>query len=584
MRTLLPLATLLITVAPVQSQSMRDLAAERGITIGAAVEPARLNEPQFVDVLVREFNQIEAENSMKFGPMRPTRATYDFGPADVLASFAQSRGMAFRGHVLVWHNQNPAWLTSGSFTPAELSTILEDHIRTIVGRYAGKVYAWDVVNEAFNDGAGGTLRSTLWSDAPGIGATGTGYIERAFRWAREADPKALLFYNDYSNEAINAKSDAIFRMAQDFKARGVPIDGIGLQMHLTENPPSMASIEANIKRITDLGLRVHITELDVRIPVDASGNATQALLTRQGQVYRDAVAVCLKFRLCDSIQTWGLTDRYSWIPSTFPGTGAGLPFDRDYRPKPAYEGMVAALRGSPPAITAVGLTNAASYASTAFAPGEIFVLFGPTFGPSALALAQPVGGRIPAELSQTRVLFDNVPAPLLYSTVGQVSGVVPFSVAGKTTVQMQYEYRGVRSNAVTVNIVPTQPGIFTLDSSGTGNGAILDTSYRVIDESNRARKGDYILVYLTGAGVMTPASRDGEIAGASPVPTVPGQVTLTIGGVDCPVQYAGEASGLVAGAVQLNAQITGGVPSGRQPIVVTINGRPSQSGVTVWVQ
>jgi uncharacterized protein (TIGR03437 family) len=137
---------------------------------------------------------------------------------------------------------------------------------------------------------------------------------------------------------------------------------------------------------------------------------------------------------------------------------------------------------------------------------------------------------------------------------------------------------------VTVNIVPTQPGIFTLDSSGTGNGAILDTSYRVIDESNRARKGDYILVYLTGAGVMTPASRDGEIAGASPVPTVPGQVTLTIGGVDCPVQYAGEASGLVAGAVQLNAQITGGVPSGRQPIVVTINGRPSQSGVTVWVQ
>jgi uncharacterized protein (TIGR03437 family) len=110
----------------------------------------------------------------------------------------------------------------------------------------------------------------------------------------------------------------------------------------------------------------------------------------------------------------------------------------------------------------------------------------------------------------------------------------------------------------------------------------------VIDESNRARKGDYILLYLTGAGVMTPPSTDGEIVGSSPtptfVPTVPGQVTLTIGGVDCPVLYAGGASGLVAGAVQLNAQVAPGVPSGRQPIVVTINGRPSQSGVTVWVQ
>src|SRR5262249_40944013 len=154
---------------------------------------------------------------MKFGPIHPARTTYNFGPADALVAFARTNKMAVRGHTLVWHSQNPGWLTGGGFTPTQLSDILQEHINAVVSHYAGQVYAWDVVNEAFNDN--GTLRSTFWSDAPGIGLAGTAYIEQTFRWAHAADPAALLFYNDYSAEQINTKSDAIYKMAQDFKAR-----------------------------------------------------------------------------------------------------------------------------------------------------------------------------------------------------------------------------------------------------------------------------------------------------------------------------------------------------------------------------
>src|SRR5262249_41587679 len=154
----------------------------------------------------------------------------------------------------VWHQQNPGWVTNGNYTPDQLSSILQSHISTVVGRYAGQIYAWDVVNEGFNDD--GTMRSTIWYNTPGIGLTGTGYIEQALRWAHAADPQALLFYNDYNAESMNAKSEAVYKMAEDFKSRGVPLDGIGLQMHLTANLPQLAGMEANIKRLTELGLQV----------------------------------------------------------------------------------------------------------------------------------------------------------------------------------------------------------------------------------------------------------------------------------------------------------------------------------------
>jgi endo-1,4-beta-xylanase len=326
-----------------QQGSLRDLAEHRGIRIGTAVAAVPLrNEPAYAETLAREFNQVEPENAAKFGPIHPQQDKYNFDPVDALVSFAKEHHMAARGHTLVWHKQTPPWLARGNFTAEQLAAILHDHIRSVVGRYAGQIYAWDVVNEAFEQD--GTLRKTIWYDTPGIGLEGTAYIERAFRWAHEADSKALLFYNDYGAEARNAKSDAIYCMAKDFKARGVPINGIGLQMHLTADPPALDRIDANMRRLTKLGLQVQYTELDVRLPVE-SGRASEEALATQARIYGDVVGLCVKYKLCTAIQTWGFTDAHSWIPGQYPGLGTGLEFGFDYRPKPAYRAMASALGG-----------------------------------------------------------------------------------------------------------------------------------------------------------------------------------------------------------------------------------------------
>lgn len=578
------LLLLLILCSAGSAQTLRELANERGITFGAAVEPAYFNEVPFAATLTREFNMVEAENAMKFGPIHPGVSAYNFAPSDAIRNFAQTNEMEMRGHVLVWHNQNAPWV-EGITDPAQLSAALRDHIRAVVGRYAGQIYAWDVVNEAFNDGTAGTLRNSLWYNQPGIGLTGTGYIEQAFRWANEADPNALLFYNDYSAEHVNAKSDAVYRMAQDFVARGVPMHGIGFQVHFEHTTGNIASVEANIKRLTDLGLQVHITELDVRIPVDSAGNATAADLAAQAQVYRQVVAACLKFPLCTSIQTWGVGDRHSWIPGFFPGRGAALLFDTNYAPKPAYAAVKEAFQTVPPTIRAAGVANAASYQADAVAPGEILVIFGPTYGPAALTGVQlDSNGRVPTEWANTRVFFNGVPAPIVYSKVGQVSVIVPFSVATSRTVQIEYQYKGLRSAPITMDVVPTKPGLFTLDASGLGQGAILDSSYRLNSQANPARKGDVVLLFATGGGVMNPALSDGQVVSSLPLPVPVARTTARIGGVDCPVHFIGGAPGLVAGALQLNVQIADGVPSGQQPVEITIGEAKSQRSVTLWVQ
>jgi endo-1,4-beta-xylanase len=326
---------LFLCILPLPGQSLRSLADERGIKIGAAVAPSHFGETAYAATLAREFNQVEPENAMKFGPIHPGPKSYNFDPADAIVEFAQAHKMAVRGHTLVWHNQVAAWVKSGNFTPEQLSAILQEHINTVVGRYAGKVYAWDVVNEAYE--SDGTMRKTIWSASPG-------YIEQALRWAHAADPQALLFYNDFSAEVINPKSDAIYQMAQDFKARRVPLDGIGMQMHIGLKPGSLESMAANIKRITDLGLQVQITELDVKLPVDATGGVTSEAVEAQAKVYHDIVAMCVKNPKCTAIQIWGFTDKYSWIPGSSKGFGAALPFDPTYQPKPAYKGIVEALQ------------------------------------------------------------------------------------------------------------------------------------------------------------------------------------------------------------------------------------------------
>jgi endo-1,4-beta-xylanase len=335
------------TVPAPLPQALRDAARHSRILIGAAVRPEQLAEAAYAGTLEREFNMLEPEDALKWEVLRRDPESFDFRQADQLVDFALRHNMKVRGHTLVWHRQNPAWLLEGRFTPSQLSKLLESHIKAVVGHYRGKVFAWDVANEALDEGdRSSEIRSTIWYDQPGIGYAGQGsaYLGQCFRWAHEADPDALLFYNEAEAEEINRKSDAVYAMVRDFKHQGIPIDGVGLQMHIGNALPDFASVSANIARFTALGLQVHITEMDVSLPVDANGDAGAADLQKQADIYRQVAEACLAHAGCTAIQTWGFTDKYSWIGSHSKKTrGAALLFDRNYRPKPAYEALRNAL-------------------------------------------------------------------------------------------------------------------------------------------------------------------------------------------------------------------------------------------------
>jgi endo-1,4-beta-xylanase len=339
------LILLLIAGTPA-TQTLRESAHSSGILIGTAVRPALLSEAAYSATLAREFNMVEPEDAMKWFTVRHEEGKFDFAAADAVVLYAQAHDMKVRGHCLVWDHDNPDWLSHGHFTSVQLTQLLHEHITAVMKHYAGQVFAWDVVNEALDEN--GFLRDSPWHNNPGIELSKESktYIEQAFRWAHEADPRALLFYKDKGGEGAGIKSDAIYAMVKGFKKRGVPIDGVGLQMHLSEPEVDSAAIAANIARLTALGLQVHITELDVSLPIESSGLAGKNDLARQAEAYRSVVHACLQSAGCTAIQTWGFTDKYSWIGSHSHGTrGAALPLDRSYVPKPAYNAMIEELAG-----------------------------------------------------------------------------------------------------------------------------------------------------------------------------------------------------------------------------------------------
>ncbi len=324
--------------------TLRQAAEGHHVIIGTAAASRYLAEADYSAILGSEFSQLQAENEMKFGPIHPRPDTdpnpYDFMGGDALVAFAQSHNMVVRGHTLVWHKQVPQWVDKGGFSATQLADILHSHIKTVMTHYASKVYAWDVVNEAFEDD--GTMRHTIWYDQPGIGAgAGTKYIEQVLRWAREADSGAKLFYNDYEAEGVNKKSDVIYAMAKDFKARGVPLDGVAFQAHVSmkfDDREKLESFAKNLDRFSKLGLELHITELDVRLD-----DSTPASLTAQAKLYGEITTLCVQQPACKLLQTWGFTDRHSWIPAFYKGQGWALLWDNKYQKKPAYAAVHDAL-------------------------------------------------------------------------------------------------------------------------------------------------------------------------------------------------------------------------------------------------
>jgi endo-1,4-beta-xylanase len=312
---------------------LRRLAARHGLAFGAAVRATALQtDADYAMVLGHQYGAVTAENEMKWAIVHPQPDVYDFRAADVIVSFAGRHHMAIRGHTLVWHNQNPEWLLRGHFGREQLIAILRDHIRAVVGRYRGRVSQWDVVNEAVDDSGG--LRHNVWLD--GIGPD---YIALAFRFAHEADPSAALFYNDYLIERRGPKAKAVKRLVRHLLAWHVPIRGVGFQLHTLPSLFSAPDLAHKMAYFRQLGLDVAITEHDVWLAPPFDQTARQA----QARVYRASLATCLAARNCHTYVTWGFTDRYSWVPATFPPFGEALPFDADLRPKPAAYALHEAL-------------------------------------------------------------------------------------------------------------------------------------------------------------------------------------------------------------------------------------------------
>ena len=315
----------------VSADPLKGAAAGVGRLVGTAVQAGLLLDPQYNAVVSREFSYLTAEYQMKWNVIEPVRGGRDFGPGDAIAGYAAAQGMRLKGHTLLWHGATPSWLDA--LTADDLRTAVEQHIRTVVGHYRGRVHAWDVVNEAVADG-GGSLRDSVFRQK-----LGDRYIADAFRLARETDPGALLFYNDYGGEGGTAKADRIYMLLQDLLLQGVPVDGVGLQMHIsTTGRPPDAAIAANMRRLASLGLIVHISEMDVRM--DNGGGSDQMRMQAQRAAYHDVVRVCVAEPRCEAITFWGFTDAHTWISGDRP-----LLFDTRYQPKPAYDGVLDALRG-----------------------------------------------------------------------------------------------------------------------------------------------------------------------------------------------------------------------------------------------
>ena len=317
--------------------------AAGGRYFGSDMTGNLLSQSTVTQLQSQQFNMVTPGNEMKWDTTEPSNGTFNFGPGDQIVSYAQANGERVRCHNLVWQSQLPSWVSS--LPTSQVQAAMETHITTEATHYKGNCYAWDVVNEPFNsDGS-------FVSD-PFFNAMGSGYIADALRTAHAADPNAKLYLNDYNIEGENAKSNAMFSLAQSLLAQGVPLNGIGFESHfiLGQIPSDM---QANMQRFANLGLDVAVTELDDRITLPA----TSANLTQQATDFSAVVKDCLAVSRCVGVTQWAVGDADSWVPGTFSGQGAATMFDQNYNPKPAFTAVQNTLAAAGGGQNTVTVTN-----------------------------------------------------------------------------------------------------------------------------------------------------------------------------------------------------------------------------------
>mmetsp|Transcript_15992 Transcript_15992/g.24100 ORF Transcript_15992/g.24100 Transcript_15992/m.24100 type:complete len:407 (+) Transcript_15992:42-1262(+) len=334
-----------------EATTLREAGEAIGLPIGTCVGVNYYDQPQnttdqelYRELIHDQASLIVAENSCKWPATEPSDGVFDFTKCDIVRDIATKSNQIFRGHNLCWGVHNPDWLVNGNFTSEQLKEKLIRHVKTLVKKYGTDAFAWDVVNEALTDDQSTPTGEVVYKVSDPWYPAVPDYVELAFTAAAEArtSDKPLLFYNDYGVSSATGctshKSDMMYNMVKELLSKGVPIDGVGFQMHLYSGFPDAQGIESNFKRFADLGLKVMVTELDVL----CSENYTEAEEEKEAELYAAVLAACMDENACIAFGMWGLTDLHSWRKAS----EHPLPFDDAYKPKLVFKALLDTLNGN----------------------------------------------------------------------------------------------------------------------------------------------------------------------------------------------------------------------------------------------
>lgn len=317
--------------------SLKSLANAHQVEVGNFAILSRIHEKPYHDILTSEFDFVLADNTPNWyftdGGLRPSSSTYNFKQMDQVVTYADQNNMPIQAHHFVWGEEKwlPAWLKNSNYNKQQLLDILHGHIMTVGQRYRGKIREWSVVNEAFTRNQHMFGLRDWWTDHTGD----TEYIDQSFIWARQADPGAKLILNDFMNEGKNDVSNAMYDYVKNAQTRGVPIDGIGMQMHIDgTHPPTKDEVVSNMKRFGDLGVEVYVTEFDVNMNDVKAANEDKDKI--EADIYYEMARACIESKACHSFAILGITDKESWYNHMGLSGARPLPFDKHYNPKPAF--------------------------------------------------------------------------------------------------------------------------------------------------------------------------------------------------------------------------------------------------------
>jgi endo-1,4-beta-xylanase len=501
--TLAAMATLAIagtaqaTLAP--GTPLKTLMAGNGNRyFGSDMTGDLINNTNVTQLQAQQFSMLTPGNEMKWDTIQPSPppAAFNFGPGDAIVRYASANGERYRGHNLVWHSQLPGWVSSLPLN--QVQGAMENHITTEVRHYATVTstmpqtpYAWDVVNEPFNEN--GSLKADVF-----FNAMGSGYIADALRTARAADPNAKLYLNDFNIEGMNAKSNAMFSLAQSLLQQGAPLDGIGFEAHFIEgqNPPGM---QANMQRFANLGLDVAITELDDRFTSLPPSNAG---LQQQATEFANAVKACLGVTRCPGVTQWAIGDADSWIPGAFQGQGAATLFDQNYMPKPAFTAVQNAI-GTGNTVT---VTNPGARTGTVGTPVSL-----------QISATDSAAGQT-LTFSAT-----GLPAGLTISSSGLISGTPTTNQTTSVTVTAR-DGTGATGSATFTWTIGNGGNTVTVTNPGTRTGTV-GTAVSLQISATDSAAGQTLTFSATGLPAGLTISSSGLISGT---PTTAANNTVTV--------------------------------------------------------